>query len=583
MSARREMVPPREIYTRHPGLNGTALMRLRRSGEVYAEPDPSHTGYYLYDYADIEELLADSMTCRPLRTLENGAWLWVVKVPEHRKYRMSLHSLSDWAEHCFALGRPLEIRTVWFIGHCVRSYVRCADLDKIRKFLDHDTPAPEDDQPWASFEQAEALGFHRAFLAKYAETEGFARTTTGKPHPLLGRLIITRSATVVRGGCPREVVQYWRKDLSALRTEVVREHWMTRREAVADAGVSNGRIDYYRDDSKVRRRTEEGPKRKISKTYPLLDGLPLREKMLPAVVKQGRAGKVLHFWREDIAKLRKGSPRPGAADRCHTDAFGNRWWPLYETAERIGVQPWECWNWREECKYLPLGADGLPQGLPRKRERLKLFRSKHGPLTWVYSEAYADLIHARMHGLPDPRPAVQKVELIEDHRPIASFHAPGSPPVPADVRNLAEVARAAADGIAAFTPPKKPAAAIPRDADVEWWKGPKAMDLGMVVAQLKLGDLTAKEKSKVMEKIRARAGGSLRCQKVNGVWVYHGDDWVAVRRLIRSSSSRKDDDRDGLKGFTDGGPDRSEREEIEQRKAAARTKKEAEDPRRMAG
>lgn len=56
----------------------------------------------------------------------------------------------------------------------------------------------------------------------------------------------------------------------------------------------------------------------------------------------------------------------------------------------------------------------------------------------------------------------------------------------------------------------------------------------VAAAYLTVGDKTVREKSKLMEMIRKRAGDRLRCRKAGNRWEYHLDDWELIVRLYNS-------------------------------------------------
>jgi hypothetical protein len=94
----------------------------------------------------------------------------------------------------------------------------------------------------------------------------------------------------------------------------------------------------------------------------------------------------------------------------------------------------------------------------------------------------------------------------------------------------------------------------------------KMITHGDAVAMLKLGNVTAKEESRVMERIRRAAGNRLHFEKAGNKFRYGLDDWHTVLTSIRSMRTRGDaGDVPAIKRFIDPSP-----VEIEIRKTAIR-------------
>jgi hypothetical protein len=83
---------------------------------------------------------------------------------------------------------------------------------------------------------------------------------------------------------------------------------------------------------------------------------------------------------------------------------------------------------------------------------------------------------------------------------------------------------------------------------------------GEAFSMLRISGLTAKEESRSMERIRRTAGDQLYCEKAGNKFLYDHDDWMRVKKTIRSLRPKgSSDDATALKRFTDPSPDEIER------------------------
>jgi hypothetical protein len=182
--------------------------------------------------------------------------------------------------------------------------------------------------------------------------------------------------------------------------------WLTRKQAVTEYNIPDSVLSYYSPHSK-----HPG-----DCSYPLLDGRPVKTKKFD-VAHDGSRSVIAHFWRPDIERIARGLelPKRGSPERVHVDGQGVRWWPMFETAERIGCSR----------RSVELWSEGIGRSIRRKKARLPLRKHRHGPLVWVYHEGDADRIKSEINGWAK-QPAAggelsTKLDLL--HHGQAAMHA----------------------------------------------------------------------------------------------------------------------------------------------------------------